>query len=131
MPLSKLQADILRTLAAHRGPESYVADSTPLHRSGPRYSGDIDIFHHREEQIATTAENNVGILINAAFIAECYRPLEDRTQVEPVVIFGEKMMLRVADLLLVTGMEYGPQGQMTVSNKGASLPKQFTLWCGV
>ena len=52
MPLSKLQGEILRTLAAQRNPESYIAGSTPLHRDGPRFSGDIDIFHHREERAA-------------------------------------------------------------------------------
>ncbi len=30
MPLSKIQSDILRLLASHRDPESYVAGSTPL-----------------------------------------------------------------------------------------------------
>ena len=52
MPLSKIQTDILRLLASHRDPESYVAGSTPLTRSAPRYSGDIDIFHDREERVA-------------------------------------------------------------------------------
>lgn len=32
MPLSKIQTDILRLLALHRDPESYVAGSTPLNR---------------------------------------------------------------------------------------------------
>jgi hypothetical protein len=35
VPLSKVQSEILRTLAAYRNPESYVAGSTPLHRDGP------------------------------------------------------------------------------------------------
>ena len=34
MPLSRLQSQILRLLAAHRDPESYVAGSTPLNRGG-------------------------------------------------------------------------------------------------
>jgi hypothetical protein len=41
VPLSKLQSEILRLLAAHRDPESYVGGSTPLTRIAPRYSGDI------------------------------------------------------------------------------------------
>ena len=51
MPLSNLQSEILRLLAAHRDPESYVAGSTPLNRNTLRYSGDIDVFHDREEHV--------------------------------------------------------------------------------
>jgi hypothetical protein len=43
--LSKIQTDILRLLAAHRDPESYVAGAAALNRDAPRYSSDIDIFH--------------------------------------------------------------------------------------
>lgn len=48
MPLARIQSDILRLLAAHRDPESYVAGSTLLNVNAPRYSGDIDVFHDRE-----------------------------------------------------------------------------------
>jgi hypothetical protein len=41
--------------AAHRNPESDVAGATALNRNGPRYSGDIDIFHDREEAVAQAA----------------------------------------------------------------------------
>ena len=37
VPLSKIQIDVLRLLAAHRDPESYVAGATPLHRNTARY----------------------------------------------------------------------------------------------
>ncbi len=67
MPLSRVQGEILRTLAAHRSPDSYVAGSTPLHRDGPRFSGDIDIFHHREEQVAAVAIADVTVLRAAGF----------------------------------------------------------------
>lgn len=73
MPLSNLQRDILRTLAAHRNPESYIAGSTPLHRDGPRYSGDIDIFHHREERVAAAAAEDAAILTAAGFVFEWLR----------------------------------------------------------
>ena len=73
MPLSDLQRDILRALAAHRSPESYVAGSTPLHRDGPRFSGDIDIFHHHEEQVALTAEQDAAILTTKGFVIEWLR----------------------------------------------------------
>jgi hypothetical protein len=62
VPLSKIQIDILRLLAAHRDPESYVAGSTPLNRDAPRYSGDIDVFHDREERVAQAAEQDSVVL---------------------------------------------------------------------
>jgi hypothetical protein len=67
VPLSNLQSDILRVLAAHRSPESYIAGSTPLNRDGPRFSGDIDIFHDREEQVAIAAAADVTTLTIAGF----------------------------------------------------------------
>jgi hypothetical protein len=62
VPLSKLQSDILRLLAANRDPESYVAGSTYLTRQGTRYSGDIDIFHDREERVGAAAAADVASL---------------------------------------------------------------------
>jgi hypothetical protein len=62
VPLSKIQGEILRILAAHRDPESYVAGSTPLNRDTPRYSGDIDVFHDREERVAIAAAEDSALL---------------------------------------------------------------------
>ena len=62
MPLSRIRSDILRLLASHRDPESYLPGSTPLTRSTPRYSGDIDIFHDREERVARAAQNDSAFL---------------------------------------------------------------------
>lgn len=62
VPLSNIQTDILRLLASHRDPESYVAGSTPLNRDAPRYSGDIDIFHDREERVAQAAQQDAALL---------------------------------------------------------------------
>lgn len=73
MPLSKVQSDILRLLATRRSPESYVAGSTPLHREGPRFSGDIDIFHHHEERIARAAAGDAASLTDAGFTVEWLR----------------------------------------------------------
>jgi hypothetical protein len=50
-PAIRIQTDILRLLAAHRDPESYVAGATPLNRDAPRISSDIDVFHDREERV--------------------------------------------------------------------------------
>jgi hypothetical protein len=55
VPLSKIQSEVLRLLASHRDPESYVAGSTPLNRNTPRYSGDIDVFHDLEERVSSAA----------------------------------------------------------------------------
>lgn len=65
MPLSKLQSEILLLLAAHRDLEGYVAGSTYLTRSGPRISGDIDIFHDREDRVARAAEEDTATLMGA------------------------------------------------------------------
>lgn len=67
MPLSDLQSAILRTLAAHRNPESYVAGGSVLNRDGPRVSADIDIFHDREAAVAAAAEGDASILTSEAF----------------------------------------------------------------
>ena len=55
VPLSKIQIEVLRLLASQRDPESYVAGATPLNRDAARYSGDIDVFHDREERVASAA----------------------------------------------------------------------------
>jgi hypothetical protein len=62
VPLSSLQTKLLRLLAAHRDPESYVAGSTYLVRGGKRFSSDIDIFHDREERVARVAAEDVSTL---------------------------------------------------------------------
>jgi hypothetical protein len=62
VPLSKIQTEILRLLASHRDPESYVAGSTPLTRGTARFSGDIDIFHDREERVAQAAQADSSFL---------------------------------------------------------------------
>jgi hypothetical protein len=60
VPLTKFQSRILRLLATHRDPESYVAGSVPLNQNRPRFSEDIDIFHDREERVATAAEKDAA-----------------------------------------------------------------------
>ena len=73
MPLFKIQADILQLLAAHRDPESYVAGSTPLNRDAPRYSGDIDVFHDREERVAQAAQMDAALLQEHGYVIEWQR----------------------------------------------------------
>jgi len=44
-----------------------VAGSTPLNRSAPRYSGDIDIFHDREERVGAAAAGDAATLAAASY----------------------------------------------------------------
>ena len=67
MPLSKIQSEVLRLLASRRDPESYVAGSTPLNRDAVRYSGDIDVFHDREERVASAATGDADVLTAAGY----------------------------------------------------------------
>jgi hypothetical protein len=73
VPLSKIQTEILRLLAAHRDPESYVAESTPLNLDAPRYSSDIDIFHDREERVARAAAEESAFLEQHGYSLEWMR----------------------------------------------------------
>jgi hypothetical protein len=96
VPLSKIQTDVLQTLASHRDPESYVAGATPLNRNALRYSEDIDVFHDREERVAAAAKSDVEALKAAGYRLTWLRQLpliyvaevakgEDRTRLEWVV----------------------------------------------
>ena len=73
MPLSKLQSEILCLLAAHRDPESYIGDSTPLTRIGPRYSGDIDVFHDREERVSRAVQEDTAVLLEHGYVFDWLR----------------------------------------------------------
>lgn len=74
MPLTKIQTHILRLLAANRDPESYVAGSTPLTRDTPRSSGDIDIFHDREERVGQAAAQDIAVLEAHGYAIKWQRP---------------------------------------------------------
>ena len=73
MPLSKIQSDILKLLASHRDPESYVAGSTPLNVDAARFSGDIDVFHDREERVRQAAEQDSTFLREHGYVLEWLR----------------------------------------------------------
>ncbi len=73
MPLSEVQRDILLLLAAHRTPESYVAGATALNQDGPRFSGDIDVFHDREESVARAAEADSALRAEYGFAVRWLR----------------------------------------------------------
>jgi hypothetical protein len=61
VPLTKIQVEVLRLLASQRDPESY-AGATPLNRDAQRYSADIDVFHDREERVASAALGDAQVL---------------------------------------------------------------------
>jgi hypothetical protein len=73
MPLSELQSAVLRLLAQRRDPESDVAGSAYLTRTGSRMSADIDIFHDREDRVAQAAENDAEILRAAGLTLDWQR----------------------------------------------------------
>ncbi len=73
VPLTELQRTVLRLLAAHRDPESYVAGSTYLARRGSRISGDVDIFHDREERVARAAEGDARAIDDAGLGVQWHR----------------------------------------------------------
>jgi hypothetical protein len=75
VPLSKIQVDVLRLLASHRDPESYVAGATPLNRDAIRYSSDIDVFHDREERVAAAALDDAETLAAAGYRVSWLRQL--------------------------------------------------------
>jgi hypothetical protein len=68
--LSSLQSQLLRLLAAHRNPESFVADASSLARSGPRFSDEIGGFHDREEAVQAAADVDASVLRDAGFRVE-------------------------------------------------------------
>jgi hypothetical protein len=75
VPLSRIQTDVLKLLASHRDPESYVAGASALNRKAPRYSGDIDVFHDREERVAATAMDDTKALAAAGYEVSWLRQL--------------------------------------------------------
>ncbi len=72
MPLTEIQTQVLRCIAANRSPDSYLAGATVLHRhvDSPRFSQDFDFFHDLEESVAVSAETDVGTLRNAGYTCD-------------------------------------------------------------
>ena len=108
VPLSNIQVEILRLLASHRDPESYVAGSTPLNRDAPRYSADIDIFHDREELVARAATEDAEFLERSGYAIQWQRRdpamyallaerLQESTKLEWVVDSDFRFFPTVAD----------------------------------
>ena len=73
MPLSNFQSRLLRLLAAHRNPESFVAEAAPLAREGSRFSKDIDLFHDRENAMQEAVNADTAVLQQEGFAIEWIR----------------------------------------------------------
>ena len=69
MPLTSIQERALRTIAANRSPDSYLAGATVLHRKRdtPRFSQDLDLFHDLADSVALCAETDAATLRDAGF----------------------------------------------------------------
>ena len=69
MPLSPFQREILRLLAGHRNPESYVAGAIVIHRDdqSARFSHDVDIFHDVIESVKQSAAADGAFLQQSGF----------------------------------------------------------------
>ena len=77
VPLSRIQIqiEVLRLLAFHRDPESYVPGAAPLNRDAPRFSDDIDVFHDREERVAAAALDDARTIQAAGYRVSWLRQL--------------------------------------------------------
>lgn len=67
MPISEVQAVVLKQVAANRSPDSYLAGATVLHRADdtPRFSQDLDFFHDVADSVAQSAETDAKTLRQA------------------------------------------------------------------
>jgi hypothetical protein len=79
MPLTALQKDVLKLLAANRSEESHFAGGIVLSAAedAARFSRDFDIFHELAEEVTQASDRDVESLRSAGF------------QLEPVSRYGE------------------------------------------
>jgi hypothetical protein len=80
VPIGKFQSQVLRTLAAQRNPESYIAGGVPINRDGPRYSADIDIFHDSDEQLDKAVSADAAALETAGYHLTWERARQSRRE---------------------------------------------------
>ena len=72
MPLTQIQTDVLRLIAANRSPASHVAGGIALNFApdSARISKDIDIFHDGLDPLAAASESDCEVLAAAGFEME-------------------------------------------------------------
>ena len=94
MPLTDFQSTVLRLLAAHRSPESFVAGGTAINASpdSPRYSEDVDIFHDAQEAVAAAAAADADVLIREGFEVA---PSVDRPGFQRALVRRDEQNLRL------------------------------------
>jgi hypothetical protein len=62
MALTRLQKDIMTSIAGNRSDTSYIAGGLVLNMDWPRMSDDIDIFHDTDEEIGSAAAVDIDKL---------------------------------------------------------------------
>ncbi len=69
MPLTALQHEVLRVIAANRSEESHFAGGLILHatENSARFSHDFDIFHEAAEEVASASRRDVESLRAAGY----------------------------------------------------------------
>jgi len=67
MALTKLQREIMASIAKNRSETSYVAGGLALNMNWPRLSDDIDIFQDTDEEIGPVAERDMETLRGDGF----------------------------------------------------------------
>jgi len=92
VPLSRFQSEVLRTLAAQRSPDSYIAGGVAINREGPRFSGDIDIFHDSDARLESAVQADTAALAAAGYSVTPGRVRESKREAT-VARQGEAMQL--------------------------------------
>ncbi len=94
MPISEIQAQVLRCIAANRSPESYLAGATVINREGntPRFSQDLDFFHDIAESVARSSEQDAATLRDAGYPFEW---LIRTPTFHRAVVMAEKEQLKI------------------------------------
>jgi hypothetical protein len=95
VPLGKFQSEVLRVLAAQRSPDSYIAGGVAINREGPRFSGDIDIFHDSEARLEAAAKADAAALTAAGYRVKWDRIREGKREAV-IERQGEEMPLEWA-----------------------------------
>jgi hypothetical protein len=92
VPISKFQSEVLRSLATQRSPDSYIAGDVAINREGPRFSGDIDIFHDSEARLESAVKADAAALTAAGYSVTWERVREGKREAT-VARRGEAMPL--------------------------------------
>ena len=80
VPLTRFQSEVLRSLAAQRSPDSYIAGGVAINREGPRFSGDIDIFHDSEARLESAVKADSAALTAAGYSVSLGRVREGKRE---------------------------------------------------